>query len=297
MAKKQVKNIISYILLSLIIIAISGFLSFNYLLDNVDNSQHHNQVDYKESVAKNTTNKEFNLLLVGADKSQNGQARSDTLMVANVDLKVGKISIIFIPRDTRVKLTDGQYHKINAAYAYGGVKAVHRTVAQFLGIGIDYYLKINYNDFIDLVDLLGGIELEVEKRLHYNDQAGNLNIDLTAGEQSLDGEQALDYVRFRHDHLGDIGRIKRQQKFLTAVSDKLFTPATIFKFPELLNKVRNTMETNLSVTDFSSLAELVKNFDSTELKTITLPGEAGYIEGISYWLVKKNELDTILSSF
>ena len=297
MSKKQVKNIINCILLSLLVIAISGGLVFSYLLDNVDNSQDHKQVDYNKSATKNETKQEFNLLLVGADKSQNGQARSDTLMVANIDWAAGEISIISIPRDTRVELADGQYHKINAAYAYGGLEAVHKTVAQFLGIGIDYYLKINYNDFIDLVDLIGGVELEVEKDLRYNDQAGNLNIDLAAGDQILDGAQALDYVRFRYDHLGDIGRIQRQQKFLRAVADKLLVPTTIFKFPKLLNKVRNTIETNLSLTDLSSLAKLVKEFDSTQLKTITLPGEAGYIKGISYWLVKRNEVDTILSSF
>ena len=296
----KLQKVLIYLVLIILITAVSGFLMFYSLLDS--GKQNDFQVEKKAEVKNNNnqvlanTKKQYNLLLLGTDQKQNGRARSDTLMIANIDLVTEEISIISIPRDTRVKFPDGQYHKINAAYSYGGVELVEKTISQFLGIEIDYYLNINYNDFTDLVDLIDGVELKVAKNLQYIDQAASLNIDLAAGKQILNGEQALDYVRFRHDHLGDIGRVKRQQKFLRAAADKLLTPSIVFKLPKLLNKVSNTVDTNLTLNNFAVLAKLIKEMELEQIRTVTLPGETDYINGISYWVVIEKKLNSVLTT-
>ncbi|MBM7556213.1 LCP family protein [Halanaerobacter jeridensis] len=297
----KLQKVLLYLVLLLLITTVSGMVMFYCLLGQ--EKQNNFQLEKKAEVKNNNNQflanpkEEINLLLLGTDQKQDERARSDTLMIANIDGATEEISIISIPRDTRVKFPDGKYHKINAAYSYGGVELVQNTISQFLGIEIDYYLNINYNNFTDLVDLIDGVELKVAKDLQYVDQAASLNIDLAAGKQILNGEQALDYVRFRHDYLGDIGRVQRQQKFLRAVADKLLTPSMVFKLPKLLNKVSNTVDTNLALSDFAVLAKLIKDIKLEQIKTVTLPGEADYISGISYWVVTEEKLNSLLTSF
>ena len=196
MFKGQLKKILAYLLITVVVIFLSGILTFYSILNNWNKAADPKLENDKSQV---NVKKEFNLLLLGADKSRDGQARSDTLMIMHLDLIREEISLLSIPRDTRVKFADGEYHKINAAYSYGGVELVEDTVSQFLDIKIDYYLQIDYNDFIGMVNLIDGIKLDIAKDLVYVDKAANLNIDLAAGEQILNGEEALEYVRFRHD--------------------------------------------------------------------------------------------------
>ncbi|MFO7820330.1 MAG: LCP family protein [Halanaerobacter sp.] len=294
MFKEQLKKILAYLLITVVVIFLSGILTFYSILNDWNKAADPKLENEQSQV---NVKKEFNLLLLGADKGRDGQARSDTLMLMHLDLIREEISLLSIPRDTRVEFANGEYHKINAAYSYGGVELVEDTVSQFLDIKIDYYLQMDYNNFIDIVNLIDGIKLDIAKDLAYVDKAADLDIDLAAGEQMLNGNEALDYVRFRHDYLGDIGRVKRQQKFLQAVADKVFSPAGILKMPQLLNKIRTSIETDFDLSNLLGVAELIKDFDFREIKTATLPGKAGYIEGISYWLVDQERINDILVQF
>ena len=287
MFRGKLKSILSYLIIIILVIVLSGVLTFNFVLNNWQTNPDNHQNENKSQLVN--LPKEFNLLLLGVDEKKSGLSRSDTLMVAQVNLMTEDISLLSIPRDTRVKFKDGKHHKINAAYSYGGLNLVQDTITSFLGLKIDYYIKINYNDFIDLVNLMGGLELIVDKNLEYEDQAADLRIDLAAGKQVLNGEEALEYVRFRHDHLGDIGRIKRQQKFLRAVTDKLISPTGMIKLPKLLVKIRDSLEMNLPLTDIKGIVDLIQSFNLSKIKTATLPGRTGYINGISYWLVQKKK--------
>ena len=295
MFKGQVKTIALYLVVITVILVISAVLAFQLMLTSWDNNPNTNDNRNKSHLLSSIQN-EFNVLLLGADKERDGQQRSDTLMVANIDLEQKKISLVSIPRDTRVEFSDGSYHKINAAYAYGGLKLLQNTVANFLGVKIDYYLEVDYNDFIDLVDLIDGIDLNITKKLQYSDQAAGLNINLAAGKKNLTGEEALGYVRFRHDKLGDLGRINRQQKFLKAAADQLFSAKTILQTPKLINQVSQTIKSNLPTAKLLAIATILNDFSLDNLEMTTLPGEIGYINGVSYWLVKDVEVDSVLTS-
>lgn len=169
-------------------------------------------------------------MIMGVDERDDDVGRSDTLMVATLDPKKDHAALMSIPRDTRVKIKGHGWDKINAAYAYGsakggpeaGEKLTQRTVEDFLGVNMDHYVVINIQAFQKIIDAIGGIDIDVEKRMYYEDpwdDDGGLIIDLQPGMQHMDGKTAVTYVRYR-DEEGDIGRIKRQQKFMKACMDK-----------------------------------------------------------------------------
>ena len=168
---------------------------------------------------------------MGVDERDDDVGRSDTLMVATLDPKKDQAALMSVPRDTRVKIKGHGWDKINAAYAYGsakggpeaGEKLAQRTVEDFLGVNMDHYVVVNIQAFQKIIDAIGGIDIDVEKRMYYEDpwdDDGGLIIDLQPGMQHMDGKTAVTYVRYR-DEEGDIGRIKRQQKFMKACMDKV----------------------------------------------------------------------------
>ena len=151
------------------------------------------------------------IMIMGVDERSDDVGRSDTLMVATIDPVRKETSLLSIPRDTRVAIPKNGYDKINAAYAYGGERLTQATVEDFLGVRIDHYVIINTHAFQKIVDAIGGIDIDVEKRMYYEDpwdDDGGLIIDLRPGMQHMDGKTAVTYVRYR-DEEGDIGRVRR----------------------------------------------------------------------------------------
>ena len=163
------------------------------------------------------------IMIMGVDERADDVGRSDTLMIATIDPKLDQAALLSIPRDTRVKIKGHGYDKINAAYAYGGERLTQDTVEEFLGVNMDHYIIVNVKAFQRIIDALGGVDIDVEKRMYYEDpwdDDGGLLIDLRPGLQHMDGKTAVTYVRYR-DEEGDIGRIKRQQAFMKACMDKV----------------------------------------------------------------------------
>ncbi len=236
---------------------------------------------------------EMNVLLLGSDVSYSrgraineGPTRSDTMMFAHVDPIHENVNVISIPRDTRVLIPEHRYYdKINSAFAYGGERLARRTVANLIGVPVHHYVVLKVHGLMNIVDILGGIEVDVEKEMHYLDRTAKLDINLHKGRQLLNGSQAHGYVRFRHDEIGDIGRVQRQQKFINAVIDKLLNPATIVKIPELVNEVMKNIETDMSTTDLIRLGNYLKSLRKEQIKMVMLPGRFGNIGGASYWLI------------
>lgn len=162
------------------------------------------------------------IMIMGVDERDDDVGRSDTLMVAAIDPKKNQASLLSVPRDTRVKIKGHGFDKINAAYAYGHEQLSQDTIEHLLGIKIDHYIIINTKSFKKIIDAIGGIDIDVPKRMHYEDpwdDDGGLVIDFKPGKQHMDGAKAITYVRYR-DEEGDIGRIKRQQAFVQACLDK-----------------------------------------------------------------------------
>ncbi len=226
------------------------------------------------------------IMIMGVDERADDVGRSDTLMLATIDPDLDKAALFSIPRDTRVKIKGHGYDKINAAFAYGGERLTKQTVEDFLGVDIDYHIIINTNSFIKIIDAIGGIDINVEKRMYYEDpwdDDGGLLIDLKPGLQHMDGKTAITYVRYR-DEEGDIGRIRRQQKFMKACMEQVTTPSIITKLPSILQEVFGSVKTDLSMRQILEFIGTLKTAQKNGLKTDMVPGRPLYIEGISYWI-------------
>lgn len=236
------------------------------------------------------------IMIMGVDERADDVGRSDTLMIATIDPKLDQAALLSIPRDTRVKIKGHGYDKINAAYAYGGERLTQDTVEEFLGVNMDHYIIVNVKAFQRIIDALGGVDIDVEKRMYYEDpwdDDGGLLIDLRPGLQHMNGKTAVTYVRYR-DEEGDIGRIKRQQAFMKACMEKVTSPAIIPKLPSVIAEVFESVKTDLSVRQLLEFAGSLNKAKGNGLKTEMVPGRPLYIEGISYWIPKVSELRTAL---
>ncbi|MCS6829842.1 MAG: LCP family protein [bacterium] len=221
------------------------------------------------------------VLLLGSDENRDNQkriytkrTRSDTIMLAHFDFANRRISVLSIPRDTRVHIPEHGTHKINSAMAIGGPELTAETIREWLHVPVDHYAVIYYSVFRRAVDLLGGIDIYVDKPLHYDDNWGDLHVHLEPGWHRLNGEQALGYVRIRNVD-SDLGRIERQQKFLAAVKQHFRHPSTYLKLPQLLDAVDENLKSSLSYGQMLALAWFAKSVPSHNIEMATLPCRAG----------------------
>ena len=223
----------------------------------------------------------INILIVGCDEIENN-GRADTIVFLSISPKTKDVLILSIPRDTRVEIPERGMDKINHAYAFGGKILISETVSLFLDVPIHFYAIADFNGFVNIIDELGGVEIDVEKEMHYVDKAGGLDINLYPGKQILNGEKSLQYIRFRHDQLGDLGRIKRQQKLALAVIEKMMNFDSITKIPQISEEMKGYIETDIKVQDAVALANLFKGINQEEFKIETIQAKPVYIEGVSY---------------
>jgi len=238
----------------------------------------------------------INLLLLGLDEVPGEDVnRPDSIAFVSVDIDDKVVRLLSLPRDTRVQIPGHGWQKLNHAYAYGGVDLLKTTLVNYLGVPIPYHIIVNLQNFPELVDLIGGVTIDVPKKLRYTDRAGGVHIDIPAGEQHMDGKTALGFVRFRHDALGDIGRVERQQLFMKTVFHKIKDPTMITKIPELVRQAVRLVKTNLTLSQSIQLASYLKDLDPSRIVFRTLPGKAAYISGVSYWLGELSDLSEILT--
>ncbi|HID06341.1 MAG TPA: LytR family transcriptional regulator, partial [Armatimonadetes bacterium] len=202
-----------------------------------------------------------------------------------------KAYLLSIPRDTAVIIDRYGLLKINAAHVYGGPEGLIKVLRDQLCINVEYYVRTSFEGFIKIVDAIGGVKLYVEKDMDYDDNWGNLHIHLKKGWQVLDGDKAHQYVRFRHDREGDIGRTRRQRKFLQAVARKLMSPSMLPRLPKLIRTTYQYVETNMSIKQLLSLAAFAEQLGSERIETATLPGRPV----AHFWLPNRNEARELLS--
>ncbi|RTE07996.1 LytR family transcriptional regulator [Paenibacillus whitsoniae] len=217
-----------------------------------------------------------NILLLGGDSrgiAKNELPRSDSIMLASIDPTTKKAYLFSILRDTYVKIPGEGEDRINTAITAGGPNLAMKTVSDYLGIPVQYYLYTDFKGFIALVDAIGGIDIDVEKDMKYSDAEDDhlYDINLKKGMQHLDGKTALQYVRFRHDALSDFTRTERQRKFLTAVAHKMQSTMSLIKLPRILSSIDPYIETNLSVTDMLKLGSLAYDAKADGIITSQLP--------------------------
>lgn len=243
---------------------------------------------------------EILVLLMGVDtkdvKRSKG-TRTDTMMLVKVNFEDGKVNILSIPRDTRV-LVKGREDKINHAHAYGGADLSIRTVRDFLNLDLDYYVKVDYKAVMEIVDAIGGVEIDVPRNMTYYDPSADppLNINLKKGVQVLDGQKAHDFLRWRKNNAltsgyGDIGRIESQQMFLKELIKQTLKPKNIFKLPTLIETYYDYVETNIPLNVILKGAISANKIDIENMETATVPGESKNIAKLDYWVY--NEVETM----
>lgn len=231
-----------------------------------------------------------NILVLGTDDVDYAK-HTDTIMLLHWQPLTRRLALLSVPRDTLIRLPKRGPMKINAVYAYGSAAGTRdyalamtrAAVESLLGAKIHYTVHLRYTNFIQVVDALGGVPLYVDKAMHYQDQAGGVNIQLEPGYQLLDGRQALDYVRFRQDRDGDLGRIRRQQNFMKAFVSQLIRFSQLPRTVRAFFIVMKQVETNLSWPVATFLAWELKTAAGGSWRQAILPGHAVYLEGRSYW--------------
>lgn len=218
---------------------------------------------------------------------------SDVMLLFRFDPETKKLTMLSIPRDTRTQVDGYGIKKINAANVVGGPALSAKTVSELLdGVAIDRYIRINIEGVAKLVDALGGVSFYVPKDMKYSDDSQHLYVNLKAGEQHLNGDQALQLLRFRHDDLGDIGRIQRQQLVIRALMEQALNPVTLARLPQILSVIQSHIDTNLSVEEVVALVGLAMRTNRSNVQMLMLPGRfSGPQEyDASYWLPDKERI-------
>jgi len=231
----------------------------------------------------------MNLLLMGQDISYSGPAtpvfswkgNTDTMMLVRFDPPAKRVTVLSLPRDTYATIPGHGSLKLNAANPLGGPELAQNAVAGLLDISVDHYALVNVVAVQDLVNTLGGVEVYVPQEMDYDDRAANLHIHFKVGKQTMTGEQAMAYLRFRHDRIGDIGRVQRQQAFLESLLAKTKDPGVWLKAPQLFATLNANIRTSLSQSDLAELAGFMA--EKPEMVRLLLPGEFWNSGGLSYW--------------
>jgi len=241
-------------------------------------------------------NIKLNVAVFGVDKDG---TRTDVAFVAHYDSEQESVSLISVPRDTRVNVCDevedllgGSYGvtKFNAVHAYGGKdhgpEAAILQLEDLLGISIDHYVKVDFEALVEIVDAVGGVEVDVPQDMYWDmSDTGDITINLKKGLQTLDGDHALQLVRFRRYAEGDVGRIQVQQLFLKALAEKvLSTESIVTNLGDYIKVMYKYVDTDISMADALKYANYITKLDMEKISMETLPGAGQYVGGVSYFI-------------
>lgn len=229
------------------------------------------------------------------------RSRTDTMILISFDPVVGEASLISIPRDTRVEIPapGRSWDKINAAHVYGGPLLAMQSVEKLLSIPVHYYVRTNFLGVQSVVDILGGVELNVEMDMRYSDPLQDLEIDLKRGVQTLNGDKALQYLRYRNGG-GDIARIQRQQKFIGALLKRLLSVNTLLRAQALARETVKYIDTNMTTSQILDFARIASQIANPDVEMATLPGtvknitEVGHKSPLSYWVLDQHKTDELI---
>lgn len=238
----------------------------------------------------------YNILICGTDDDG---YRTDTIIVAHLDEETHDVALMSVPRDTVVLTGNGGIMKINSVYAGGGADGMARLskrLGAMLGFELDGYVLVNLEAFRETVDLVGGVEFDVPQDMYYQDPTQNLHIDLKAGKQLLDGEKAMELVRFRKGYASqDIQRTKVQQEFLRALAKKVLSVSSLTKLKEFADVFSTYVTTDLTVGNMLYFAKALMQCDFDAMKTYTLEGEGAMINGGSYYPLYAGKLVQVVN--
>jgi LCP family protein required for cell wall assembly len=241
------------------------------------------------------------ILVMGVDVNYSSKdrntyegTRTDTMMLVRVSPEKKTLSVVSLPRDSKVYLAENHgVDKLNAAHAIGGPELAVQTVQDSFGIPIDNYVVVNFQGVHEVVDAIGGVDIYVDKPMHYRDRTAKLNIDFEPGQHHLDGKKAEEFLRFRHDALADIGRIRRQQQFIAALTAKMRDPWIITHIPQLIQLGTQYVQTDLTTDELLRLGYFMKDVNMDSVRVATLPGHPSG-GPVSYWIIDPEPAQEVL---
>ncbi|WP_338751851.1 LCP family protein [Bacillus sp. FJAT-52991] len=290
--KKNKKKL--FLIVLLLILAIGGGTIFaaysviNNALDGIVNKNALQKSEKREEQVSLKNKEAFTVLLLGVDEREGDRGRSDTMLLMSVNGQENSVKMLSIPRDTRVEIVGkGTEDKINHAYAFGGVDMSAKTVEQFLDVPVDYYVEMNMDGFKDLVDAVGGVEVENTFAFTYDGET------FPEGKITLSGEEALKYTRMRYeDPQGDFGRQARQRQVIEGILDKGASMTSILKYNEILGALEKNVQTNLTVDEMMNIQ---KNYASARhnIQQETIKGTGEKMDGVYYYLVSDEEKERV----
>lgn len=312
---KKVKKIVNYkrfIIVSLIFLVTAIGLIFGgiyYYLSSLNNGA----TDITKNGVASKLNKDdvekivrdgesCNILVMGVDvgtpgaKNADDPKRTDTLILAHYNAADKKISLVSIPRDTLIRINN-KNQKINNAHALNGVTGAVNAVEKLLDIRVDYYGKIDYEGFRKVIDAIGGVDMDITRRMDYDDPSQNLSIHFKKGTTvHLDGKKAEEFFRWRKNSDGtgladgDLGRIENQHMFISKIMEKLKSPSIVIKIPSILSAIQDSAETNMEAKDILKYGYIFATIDKEKFTMDTVKGVDKKINGQAY-LVYDEELN------
>lgn len=259
--------------------------------DTIDNDEGaRNQISSKKK-------EEINALVCGTN-----QNLTDTMLYVNYDVKNGKVAMMSIPRDTYVTNEYCVGHKLNALYRGKNTQPFVQEIEELIGVDIDYYLIFDSKMLHEIVDAVGGVEVDVPIRMKYDDPTQNLHIDLKPGVQVLNGEQAEQFVRYRKGNdgsgyaMGDLQRTEVQQQFIKKFISTVLSTKNLTKIPDLINIALDNTDTNITAREALRYSTDVMKIDTSNITSCTAPGEAKYINGVSYFVLDEAKTKTLVEN-
>ena len=310
--KSKARKIIKWILLILLIALVAYGCYFGYRVYKNGGGLSGflaTAVGHDENTLKDLDR--INVLILGESGVGDGYKLTDSIMIASYNPKTQEASLLSIPRDTYVGRKDKDTasqnylasYKMNAVYRNGtNIPETVECVSELTGLDLQYYILIDTDAVIELVDAIGGVTFNVPIDMDYDDPTQDLHIHLKAGEQLIDGEKAEQLLRFRHNNDGtsypkeygdnDIGRMRTQREFIQETMKQLLKVENIFKITELIDIIANNVKTNLDFNVVKDYVPYVVNFNAENLETGTLPGVPEKCNGI--WIYTADEEETAI---
>ena len=301
MSKKGSKAIIIFfsIVLTVLLVALTVlFIARLFLVTDDGGKASAVDKNTEDTVVPEKEDKYLNVLMLGSDEAS---GLYDMIMLVSYNITKQSVSVVQIPRDTYLEYTSGDYKKINGAVAaLGGEKQFCEFLSDAMCISIDNYFSIDLDAMGEIVDVLGGIEVDVPFDMNYDDPAQGLTICLKKGRTVLDGDMARQFVRYRSGYTeGDVGRIDAQKIFLAALVNKLKGDTSFFELTEVIGSVIDDVKTDMSISNIISLARQAFSIQAEKVRFVTLAGEGTVASksGASYYVISRPSAIRIVNEF
>lgn len=287
---KRLKRILLvFLTLFLALVAYGGYLLFEtyQAANNAYTELDREKSKYRDKEVE--INKDpFSVLIMGVEDYSSGgeNGRTDTLIVATLNPKEKTMKLLSIPRDTLVYYEHlGYESRINHAHAYGGKEMTIEKVEELLEVPIDYYTTVNFEGFKNVIDIIGGVEVEVPFDFTEKSDVDNSLLQFTEGPMNLDGEEALAYARMRkQDPRGDFGRNDRQKQIIQAALSEMLKPGNLLKVDDIAKEMGDNVQTNIRVSEGIGLSKLYAGFNSSSMENLTLEGADDTSSGAYYFI-------------